>query len=138
MPLLADQVTELQAQNTKLQNMVDWVEGNNATYTVVGADGNGVSWTGAGADAYHAEWRSNNPSADSSSTSGVLENYNAWKNWSDNGSDLLGQEGTTDVDSQKAIISANNTEIARLQQLISDGFTGNETEEEWENKVKAL
>ena len=33
---------------------------------------------------------------------------------------------------------ANNTEIARLQQLISDGFTGNETEEEWENKVKAL
>lgn len=138
MPLLADQVTELQAQNTKLQNMIDWVEGNNATYSVIGNDGNASNWTGGGADAYHAEWRSNNPSVDDTATGGALENYNAWKNWSDNGSDLLGQEGTTDVNSQKAIISANNTEIARLQQLISDGFTGNETEEEWENKVKAL
>lgn len=138
MPLLADQVTALQAENTKLQTQVDWVEGNNATYSVTGNDGNATNWTGAGGDAYFAEWRTNNSSVDSSATGGTLENYNCWKNWSDNGSDLLGQEGTTGIDSQKAIISSNNTEIARLQQLISDGFTGNETEEEWETKVKAL
>tara|TARA_Y100000004_G_scaffold52676_1_gene58440 strand:- start:5001 stop:5453 length:453 start_codon:yes stop_codon:yes gene_type:complete len=126
----SDNIALLNLRIARQERYRDWIEGINSN--VFGPRGEAADWsnpahtdgcdpndtTGAsnhrwtgtgGGDAYFAWWRSQYPTVDENETDPVtLGVYEAWKDWSDNGSNVRAQTG------MEAALTAHKQNIADL------------------------
>ena len=109
----SDDIALLNLRIARQERYRDWIEGTNSN--VFGPRGENADWSNpahtdgcdpddashaahrwtgtGGANAYFAWWRSQYPDADENSTGVEGGVYDAWKHWSDNGSDITTETG---------------------------------------------
>ena len=140
----ADEKASIELRIAKIQRYIDWQEGvNSNTYGPYGENYDGMSgtpdaddteaaahrWTGTGGgNAYWAWWRSQNPTADATSTGAnarqtelIRDCYREWKLWSDNGSDVAAETGASAaLTKMKSDIAALKADRDQLQDRIDN------------------
>ena len=138
----ADDIALLNLRIARQQRFVDWLEGvNSSVHGPRGANADWANashtdgcdpddavaaahrWTGTGgADAYFAWWRTQYPDADENSTGVEGGVYDAWKHWSDNGSDITTETGYAEkLAAHKQNITDLTTKRDLLQSNIDNG-----------------
>jgi len=131
----ADEKASLLPRIAKVQRNIDWLEGVNENtygpYIQLGEDdaealAHRTTLTGGG-DAYYAWWRTQYPTADENTTGDtdratalVRVVYEAWKDWSDNGSDVAAQEGAEVLTKMKADLKSLQDDADALQDNIDN------------------